>query len=208
MIFGAGGHAASLVDVIGHRGEVVLAVVGSPDRPWEVRVLADDVAGLQHVHASGARAALGIGSGRARLRLVTNPDLREHCPALTSPGAYASGTARVGVGVAILNRAHVGPGAVLGDACLINTGAIVEHDVHVGAGSHLAPGSVVTGGCRIGRNTLVGAGAVVLPGVTIGDDVIVGAGAVVTRDVADAVVITGNPARVGRGHADQGSDHD
>jgi maltose O-acetyltransferase len=49
---------------------------------------------------------------------------------------------------------------------------------------------------RIGNNVWIGGGAIVLPGVTIGDDAVVGAGSVVTRDVAPATLVAGNPARV------------
>jgi maltose O-acetyltransferase len=48
----------------------------------------------------------------------------------------------------------------------------------------------------IGDDTGVGGGAIILPGVRIGSRSVVGAGAVVTRDVAEGVVVAGNPARV------------
>jgi acetyltransferase-like isoleucine patch superfamily enzyme len=46
------------------------------------------------------------------------------------------------------------------------------------------------------RNVWVGAGATVMHGVTIGADAVVAAGAVVTRDVPEATVVAGAPARV------------
>jgi UDP-2-acetamido-3-amino-2,3-dideoxy-glucuronate N-acetyltransferase len=42
----------------------------------------------------------------------------------------------------------------------------------------------------------IGANATILPGVVVGCDAIIGAGAVVSRDVPDAVVAAGVPARV------------
>lgn len=42
----------------------------------------------------------------------------------------------------------------------------------------------------------IGSGAVILPGVTIGRNAVVGANAVVTKDVPDAAVVGGVPARV------------
>lgn len=47
----------------------------------------------------------------------------------------------------------------------------------------------------IGRNVWIGAGAIILPGIAVGDGAIVGAGAIVTRDVAPAATVVGNPAR-------------
>ncbi|MDT5083160.1 MAG: maltose O-acetyltransferase, partial [Mycobacterium sp.] len=40
--------------------------------------------------------------------------------------------------------------------------------------------------------------AIILPGVTIGDNAVVAAGAVVTKDVEEATLVAGNPARVVR----------
>lgn len=51
----------------------------------------------------------------------------------------------------------------------------------------------------IGRNVWVGGGAILMPGITIGDNATIGAGSVVTKDVAAAVTVVGNPARpIGR----------
>ena len=47
----------------------------------------------------------------------------------------------------------------------------------------------------IGRNVWIGGGAIILPGVVIEDDAVVGAGSVVTRHVARASTVVGNPAR-------------
>ncbi len=48
----------------------------------------------------------------------------------------------------------------------------------------------------IAKNVWIGAGATVLQGVHIGADAVVAAGAVVTRNVAPATVVAGNPAKV------------
>jgi maltose O-acetyltransferase len=51
---------------------------------------------------------------------------------------------------------------------------------------------------HIGDNVWIGRSAIILPGVTIGDNAVVAAGAVVTKDVPDATLVAGNPARVVR----------
>lgn len=51
-------------------------------------------------------------------------------------------------------------------------------------------------GPHIKRGARVGASSILLPGVTIGREAFVAAGALVTRDVPDAVVVMGVPARV------------
>lgn len=49
---------------------------------------------------------------------------------------------------------------------------------------------------KIGNNVWLAANCVILPGVTIGNDVVVAAGAVVSKDVPNAVVVGGVPARI------------
>jgi acetyltransferase-like isoleucine patch superfamily enzyme len=51
---------------------------------------------------------------------------------------------------------------------------------------------------HIGDNVWIGRSAIILPGVTIGDNAVVAAGAVVTKDVEEATLVAGNPARVVR----------
>ena len=48
---------------------------------------------------------------------------------------------------------------------------------------------------HIKRNAWICAGAIICPGVTIGENAVVAAGAVVTKDVADNVMVGGNPAK-------------
>jgi putative colanic acid biosynthesis acetyltransferase WcaF len=48
---------------------------------------------------------------------------------------------------------------------------------------------------KIGENAWVCADAFIGPNVTVGDDAIVGARAVVTKSVAAATIVAGNPAR-------------
>jgi acetyltransferase-like isoleucine patch superfamily enzyme len=51
-------------------------------------------------------------------------------------------------------------------------------------------------GAHIKRGARVGANAILLPGVTVGREAFVAAGALVTRDVPDAVLVRGTPARI------------
>lgn len=48
---------------------------------------------------------------------------------------------------------------------------------------------------KIGNNVSIGSNATILP-VTIADNVVVGAGAVVTKDITEAGIYVGNPARL------------
>src|SRR5688572_14180803 len=76
---------------------------------------------------------------------------------------------------------------------------IVSQDVYICAGSHdyTDPSlPLLRPPIEIGSGVWICAGAFIGPGVRIGDNSVVGARAVVTRDVPEAVVVAGNPAKV------------
>jgi len=158
-------------------------------------VVRDSLQGLMELGVEAA--VLGIGDG-VRRRGVAD-ELRGGGFVLLS---VVHPTAFIGPGVTIAEAAIVAPGCVLtrdiriGHGAIVNYGAAVGHDCRVGAFAFLGPGAVLTGDVHVGEGVLVGAGAVILPGRSVGDGATVGAGAVVTRDVADGVVVAGNPARI------------
>ncbi|EWT07553.1 pilus assembly protein [Intrasporangium chromatireducens Q5-1] len=207
VVFGAGGHARAVVDVLERLGETVAAVVGDAQgSTWHVEVIADDTAGLALVTDQRLRAAVAIGAAGPRLRTLgqlretagrgggAGRPIEEVAPAVVATSATVARTAVLGAGTIVLEHAHVGPASRVGDGVIVNTGAIVEHDCTLGDGVHVAPGAALLGGASVGPRTLVGSGARVLPRVTVGSDVTVGAGAVVVRSVEDGLVVLGVPA--------------
>lgn len=143
-------------------------------------------------------AAVAIGGARGRERLARMEQLRERgfaLPEILHPRAFVAADVRRGEGCQILALAAVCTFATLGRGVIVNTRASVDHDCVIGDGAHIGPGAVLAGEVQVEAGAFVGAGAVVLPGRRIGADAVVGAGAVVTRDVAAAGVVVGNPAR-------------
>lgn len=93
------------------------------------------------------------------------------------------------------DRAHV---YALGEI-VIHPRAIVAQEVYLCAGTHdlsLPNRPLQTAPITIGSATFIGARAFLMPGVSIGPGAIVGACSVVTRSVAPAIVVAGNPARL------------
>ena len=203
VVFGAGGHARSVVDVLERAGEVVVAVTGAPDaEEWHVDVLADDHEAFDRIESEGLNAVVAIGANPARTAIVQELVSRGlPVPPVVAATATVSPRSLLGSGTVVLEHAHVGPGARLGEAVIVNTAAIVEHDCRVGTGAHVAPGAALLGGAAVGGATLVGSGARVLPRVNVGAGATIGAGAVVTGHVADGQTVVGVPAVTRRGGA-------
>lgn len=195
VILGAGGHAASVADVIEASGATLLAVAGRATRAWSVPVLGSDAEACELAEAHGAALALGTGDNAVRLAILASLPPSARLTPVVSPLASVSRLASIGRAVSVHHHVHIGPDAEVGDGVVLNTGAIVEHDAVVGDGAHVAPQACLLGAARIGARTLVGSGARVLPGVVVGDNVQIGSGAVVTADVPDDCTVVGVPAR-------------
>lgn len=124
--------------------------------------------------------------GRLAKRLRGFPDLED----------LAHRGLRVGRGVYVGHDTIIDSGFLwlisIGDDTTISAGVrILAHD----GSTKRHIGYTIVKPVAIGRRVYIGAGAIILPGVTIGDDAIVGAGSVVTRAVAPATIVAGNPAR-------------
>ena len=115
---------------------------------------------------------------RARIQIPWNLTLRHRSCLGDGANAYSLGEIELGAGSTVAQEAYLCTGT---------------HDF---SRSSL---NLRTAKITIGPDAFVSARAFILPGVVVGQGAIVGACAVVTRDVAPAMIVAGNPAReIGR----------
>jgi sugar O-acyltransferase (sialic acid O-acetyltransferase NeuD family) len=208
LIWGCGGHAKVVADVILASGQTIVGYVDADrDRLAELATPAQEIALLTENELTGAlqvqgelpgdatAAVIAIGNNGVRLDLLRRFSTI-HCPPLVHPTAVVSRSARVGRGSVVFAQAVVNAGSRIGDGVIINTAAVVEHDCVIDDGCHLSPGAVVNGGVVVGSGSWIGAAATVIHGIRVGSGAVVGAGAVVIHDVDEGVTVVGNPARV------------
>jgi len=197
-VYGAGGHAQVVIDVLRTRGFVVRRMYN--DRPQNQHPATFNVE--PGIRLRGPERfpvldvpvvlAVGINGERAELAQVLDATF----PTVIHPSAIIASTARIGEGTVVLHGSIVQANARVGRQVLINTSASVDHDCVVGDYAHVSPKAALCGHVTVGEGTHIGAGAVVIPKVRIGRWCRVGAGAVVVRDVPDHCTVVGNPARV------------
>lgn len=203
VVYGAGGHAKVVLDVLGKIG--TWAIVGLLDDRTELvgdtrlgcRVLGGSALfhGLIAEGVKGMIVALGDNLRRQTMFDAARAAGFELISAI-HPSVLLGGRVKIGVGSVLVAGVVVNVDAEIGDNVIVNTSASVDHDCRIGAHVHLSPGVRLAGRVTVGELTHIGIGTVVLPNLTIGKHCIIGAGSVVREDVPDGMVVAGNPARI------------
>jgi sugar O-acyltransferase (sialic acid O-acetyltransferase NeuD family) len=190
-LFGAGGHARVIIDILESMGTKVDALIDQDES-------IDSLQGypVYHEYKDFSPVIISIGNNVTRKKVAE----RINCEfgKAIHPSAIVSKRAHIDVGTVVMQGAIIQPDAVINKHCIINTGASVDHECVIGDYAHIAPHATLCGNVHVGEGTWIGAGTVIIPGVKIGKWCMIGAGSVVVRDIPDNVVAYGNPCRVAR----------
>lgn len=190
-LFGAGGHAKVIKDIIEAQGD-------------KVEVMYDDSPHCSVIHnipvvkTSDAEIVapliISIGSNKVR-KIIADRYPIKYGRAL-HPKAIISPHSQIGEGTVVMQGAVIQSDAEIGTHCIINTGASIDHECKIGDFVHISPQTTLCGNVHVGEGTWIGAGTVVIPGVKIGKWCTIGAGSVVIRDIPDGAVAYGNPCKL------------
>lgn len=202
LVFGAGGHAKVVIDIIERQGDFEVAAVLDDDaqlkgsRLFTYTVLGTrtELPGLRSAGLRHAIVAIGANASRGAVAAFLAGQ-GWHFATAIHPNASISRGVDIGPGCVIMAGGVINADAHIGAHSIINSGATIDHDCRIADGVHIAPGCHLCGGVSVGQGSFLGAGSTVTPGVSIGSMVLVGAGSVVIRDVADAAQVSGAPAR-------------
>lgn len=139
-----------------------------------------------------------FGAGVTVVRPVNLYGCRVGAGTFVGPFVEIQQTADIGARCRIQSHTFICGLVTIGDDCFVGHGVMFVNDVFAGGGP--------SGGDRtqwratnIGHRVSIGSNATILP-VTVADDVVIGAGAVVSKDLLEAGVYAGNPARFLRTH--------
>lgn len=122
----------------------------------------------------------------AGLRLVT----------LIHPGVYIDETTTIGEGTVIAEGVTITANVEIGNNVYIQPHAVIGHDIKIGRHTVIGSNCQIGGGDIIGERVFMGFLAGTTDHITIGSDSIISAGAIVFRELPEAVIAVGNPARI------------
>lgn len=206
VIWGAGGHAGVVADIIRSGDDYEIAGFLDDVTPGRSAGRCHDAplwverTCLPELRRDGVEFLIvAMGDCHARLRLAAAArDLGFSLATAVHPSAILASQVRIGAGSVIAAGSVVCVDVSLGENVIVNTCASVDHGSVIGDGAHVGPGARVGGRVILERAVFEGMGAIIVAGVRIGANSVIGAGAVVLSDIPEGVVAYGVPAKVRR----------
>lgn len=194
IIFGAGGHGKTLIDLVRAVGVYQIAGLVDDSLPTGSVVMGVPVLGgaeiLPELYHRGIRLAAngvgGIGNVTVRLRvfeLLAKAGFS--CPNLVHPNAWVETSATLGGGVQVLVHTYIGSEARIGFGSVLNANVVVSHDCLLGCCVNLSPGALLAGNAQVDDYAQVGMGATINLNVRVGAAARIGNGATVKEDVPE-----------------------
>lgn len=156
VIYGAGGHALVVADLVRVGGGQVAAFFDDQPQAMSGATVMPYTAD----HCEHARLIIGIGNNRVRQKLAEK--VKHTFATLIHPSAYVAPDAEVGAGTVILANAVVQAKAKIGNHVIINAGVCVDHEAVLHDFVTVYPQAYIGGGAILETGVLVNPGAVIL----------------------------------------------
>lgn len=188
ILFGAGGHALSVIDVIEKNKKYKILFIldnfsGSIGK-YKVYKQNNDISYYRKYSKNACIAFGQIKKSKKRLKLYNELIKNKfNIPKIISPHAVISTSAAIGNGSIIMHQALLNAFSNVGENCIINSKVLVEHGVKIEDNCHLATGAIINGDSIVKKGSFVGSNSTIIQGVTIGENSIIGAGRVVKKNL-------------------------
>lgn len=189
-LYGAGGHAKVIIDILKSMGVSVKGI-------YDDNLGLKEVGTIPVIHTNSYQSPLiiSIGNNNIRKKIVEKLQHVEYIKAVDSR-TIISKSVEIEEGTVVMQGVIIQSCTIIGRHAIINTGAKIDHDCIIEDFVHIAPGSILCGNVSIGEGSFVGAGTTIIPGIKVGKWSIIGAGSTVIEDIPDNVVAVGSPCRI------------
>lgn len=156
VIYGAGGHASVVADLVALQGGIVEVFFDDQAKDAPESLIKPYG---EHVH-SDSKIIIGIGNNTIREKVAFK--VRHQFGTLIHPSAYVAKDVELGEGTVVLANAVVQSKAKIGKHVIINAGVCIDHDAVINDFVLVYPNAYVGGGAILEKGVLVNAGAVIL----------------------------------------------
>ncbi len=200
-LYGCGGHAKVILDVLRRQNVPVAGIVDDYPAQGDRYIHDVPIYASQLVLSSYApesiRWIIAIGNNQIRQSIAEKLSGQgyEFITAVHPSAQIALGVT-IAPGTVVMANAVLNTDTQVGHHTIINTGATIDHDCVIGDYAHIAPGCSLCGQVVVGPGALLGVGTKVKPAMKIGAWTTCGAGSIVVESLPSNVVAYGCPARI------------
>ena len=209
LIFGTGGHAKVIVDIIEKQGEYRIAgFIDEYDDKKTVtlgyKVLGNEFS-LKDIVSNYEIYGGVIGIGDNSIRLDIRDKIIKYIPNFKfinciHPQSILGKEAILGQGNVIMAGVIINPSSIISNHCILNTNSSIDHDCLMSDFSSIAPNVTLGGNVKIGDYSAIGISTNIFQNVNIGNNCIIGGGSLVRKDTKDNSVYYGSPCKFIREH--------
>lgn len=167
ILIGAGGHAASCIEVIKSKKKFKISCLVSNKKNQSKNLNYNIVDKKNFLKKDLSKKNILIAIGQLKDGNIREKNFnffkKKLCifPTITASSCIISKNASIGEGTIVMHYAFINYNSSIGKNCIINTRATIEHDCIIEDNVHIAPGAIILGGSTIKKNSFVGSGAVV-----------------------------------------------
>lgn len=153
LIYGAGGHARVLADLIWNLNGTITAFIDDHSSS----TLLNNIPVKRYDAAyPDARIVIGVGNNKIRKKIAGA--LLHKAAVIIHPSAIVASGVEIGEGTVILANAVIQTGARIGKHVIINANVCIDHDAVVEDFVHICPNVYIGGAAVIGAGTTITAG--------------------------------------------------
>lgn len=196
-IFGAGGHARVVSDIIQCQGKYKISALVTPDGQGTGN---HPIISEEQALEKPKPTVVALGDNFLRSQIVqklTQAGINQFITCV-HPSAVIANSVTLGSGTVVMAGAVINPEVKVGAHCILNTACSIDHDGRMEDYASLGPGSHLGGEVRLGRSSSIGLGAQVIQKVEIGQHTVVGAGTLVVKSLPSHILAYGHPCQVVR----------
>ncbi|MEK9627549.1 MAG: acetyltransferase [Nitrospinota bacterium] len=205
VLFGSGGHAKVIADIIEKESRCKICGIIDPQKSIGSKILGYPVLGTENELPNiikkfcidGGIIAIGDNWKRhliAQIVLKLAPEFKFF--STIHPSAQIAKQVTLGKGTVVMPGAVINPGTKIGEFCIINTNSSIDHDNIVGNYSSIMPNAATGGNVKVGDFSALGMGCSILQNIQIGAQNVIGAGTIILENTPDNAVVFGSPAKV------------
>ena len=188
LIYGAGGHCISLINLIESTNKYkIVGIIGRKEEinkkilDYKINYIDDDLNKLSKLYERIAISITYYADLKKRNKLFNALEKKFSIPNIISPYSKISKYCQIGQGNQIYHDVIINAGVQINNNCILNNRSLIEHSSILDNNVHISTGVIINGDCKIGANTFIGSGSIIRQGIQIKKNQFVKIGSIVKK---------------------------